>query len=399
MLKKLLNFANPDSVAGQLAATTVAPAVETLAQKYIAGENIPKIIRTLEQLRKDKMAFTVDLLGEAVITETEAESYLNNYLELMEKLSDAAKKWSNIPQIDQADSNQISKVQVSVKLTAFYSQFDPLDAKGSEEKVGERIRILLRRAQELGAAVHFDMEQYAYKDLTFSILKNLLMESEFRSRTDIGMTVQAYLRESQKDLEGIIEWVKLRGYPVSVRLVKGAYWDQETIKSMQNDSPQPVYNDKAATDANFERLTQLMLENHQYIYSAIGSHNVRSQARAMAIAETLNVPSRAFEMQVLYGMGDQLAKALVQKGYRVRMYCPYGDLLPGMSYLIRRLLENTANSSFIRQSSENRPVEELLSPPKITRIAIFLIPGNPYFLIQPIPIFLMLLYGIKGCAL
>lgn len=142
-----------------------------------------------------------------------------------------------------------------------------------------------------------------------------------------------------------------------------------------------------------------MLENHQYIYSAIGSHNVRSQARAMAIAETLNVPSRAFEMQVLYGMGDQLAKALVQKGYRVRMYCPYGDLLPGMSYLIRRLLENTANSSFIRQSSENRPVEELLSPPKITRIAIFLIPGNPYFLIQPIPIFLMLLYGIKGCAL
>ena len=364
MLKKLLNFANPDSVAGQLAATTVAPAVETLAQKYIAGENIPKVIRTLEQLRKDKMAFTVDLLGEAVITETEAESYLNNYLELIENLSNAAKRWSNIPQIDQADGQPIPQVQVSVKLTAFYSQFDPLDAKGSEEKVGERIRILLRRAKELGAAVHFDMEQYAYKDLTFSILKNLLMEEEFRIRTDIGMTVQAYLRESQKDLEGIIEWVKLRGYPVSVRLVKGAYWDQETIKSMQNDWPQPVYNDKAATDANFERLTQLMLENHQYIYSAIGSHNVRSQARAIAIAETLNVPSRAFEMQVLYGMGDQLAKALVQKGYRVRMYCPYGDLLPGMSYLIRRLLENTANSSFVRQSSENRPIEELLSPPK-----------------------------------
>ncbi len=364
VLKKLLNFANPDSLPGQLAATTVAPAVETLAQKYIAGANIPKVIKTLEQLRKDKMAFTVDLLGEAVITETEAQSYLNNYLELMESLSDAAKKWSNIPQIDEADGNLIPKVQVSVKLTAFYSQFDPLDAKGSEEKVGERIRILLRRAKELGAAVHFDMEQYAYKDLTFSILKNLLMEEEFRSRTDIGMTVQAYLRESQKDLEGIIEWVKLRGYPVSVRLVKGAYWDQETIKSMQNDWPQPVYNDKAATDANFERLTQLMLENHQYIYSAIGSHNVRSQARAIAIAETLNVPRRAFEMQVLYGMGDQLAKALVQKGYRVRMYCPYGDLLPGMSYLIRRLLENTANSSFVRQSSENRPVEELLSAPK-----------------------------------
>ncbi|KDR55902.1 MULTISPECIES: L-glutamate gamma-semialdehyde dehydrogenase [Limnospira] len=362
-LKKLLNFANPDSVAGKMAATTVAPAVETLAQKYIAGADIPQIIKTLERLRKDKLGFTVDLLGEAVITETEAESYLNSYLELMEKLSAAAQRWSTVPLIDEADGKAIPRVQVSVKLTAFYSQFDPLDAKGSEAKVSDRIRTLLRRAKEVGAAVHFDMEQYAYKDLTLSILKNLLMEEEFRDRTDIGVTVQAYLRDSPKDLEGIIEWAKLRGYPVTVRLVKGAYWDQETIKAMQNDWLQPVFNDKAATDANYEKLTQLMLENHAYIYSAIGSHNVRSQAKAIAIAETLKVPQRAFEMQVLYGMGDQLAKQLAAKGYRVRMYCPYGELLPGMSYLIRRLLENTANSSFIRQSSEQRPLEELLAPP------------------------------------
>ncbi|MGL5080016.1 MAG: L-glutamate gamma-semialdehyde dehydrogenase [Microcoleaceae cyanobacterium] len=362
-LKKLLNFANPDSMAGKLAATTVAPAVETLAHKYIAGDTIPQVIKTLEKLRKDKLAFTVDLLGEAVITEEEALAYLNSYLELMEKLTAAANKWSPVPQIDEAEGKPISKVQVSVKLTAFYSQFDPLDAKGSELHVSDRIRTLLRRAKELGAAVHFDMEQYAYKDLTFSILKNLLMEEEFRDHTDIGLTVQAYLRDARKDLAGIIEWAKLREHPVTVRLVKGAYWDQETIRAMQNDWPQPVFNDKAATDATFEQLTQLMLENHQWIYSAIGSHNVRSQARAIAIAEQLQIPRRCFEMQVLYGMGDQLAKALTQKGYRVRMYCPYGDLLPGMSYLIRRLLENTANSSFLRQSSEDRPMDQLLAPP------------------------------------
>ncbi|MGF1492601.1 MAG: L-glutamate gamma-semialdehyde dehydrogenase [Microcoleaceae cyanobacterium] len=362
-LKKLLNFANPDSMPGKLAATTVAPAVETLAHKYIAGDTIPEVIKTLEKLRKDKLAFTVDLLGEAVITEAEAQSYLDNYLELMQKLTEAANRWSMIPQIDQADGQPLPRVQVSVKLTAFYSQFDPLDAKGSEQKVSQRIRTLLRRARELGAAVHFDMEQYAYKDLTFDILKKLLMEEEFRQRTDIGMTVQAYLRDSKQDLEGIIVWAKQREYPVTVRLVKGAYWDQETIKAMQNDWPQPVFHDKAATDANFEQLTQMMLENHAAIYSAIGSHNVRSQARAIAIAERLEVPRRCFEMQVLYGMGDQLAKALAQRGYRVRMYCPYGDLLPGMSYLIRRLLENTANSSFLRQSSEDIPIEQLLTPP------------------------------------
>ncbi|MDM9380588.1 L-glutamate gamma-semialdehyde dehydrogenase [Chlorogloeopsis sp. ULAP01] len=364
-LKGMLNFANPDSMPGQVAATTVATAVETLAHKYIAGENIKQALKTIERLRKEKMAFTVDLLGEAVITEAEAQSYLERYVDLMQQLQEASQNWTNVPLIDEANGEALPKVQVSVKLTAFYSQFDPLDAQGSEERVSSRIRILLRRAQELGVAVHFDMEQYAYKDITFSILKKLLMEEEFRTRTDIGMTIQAYLRDSEQDARELINWANQRGYPITIRLVKGAYWDQETIKAAQKHWPQPVYNDKAATDVNFEKITQLLLENHSYVYSAIGSHNVRSQAHAIAIAQTLKVPNRCFEMQVLYGMGDKLAKALVDRGYRVRVYCPYGELLPGMAYLIRRLLENTANSSFLRQNLENRPIEELLAPPTI----------------------------------
>ncbi|BAY48847.1 putative delta-1-pyrroline-5-carboxylate dehydrogenase [Scytonema sp. HK-05] len=364
-LKGMLNFANPDSMPGQVAATTVSTGVETLAHKYISGENIKQALKTIERLRKEKMAFTVDLLGEAVITEAEAQSYLERYLDLMQELVEASKNWTTVPLIDEADGQSLPKVQVSVKLTAFYSQFDPLDATGSEERVSSRIRTLLRRAKELGAAVHFDMEQYAYKDLTFSILKKLLLEEEFRTRTDIGLTIQAYLRDSEEDAKDLIAWAKQRGYPITIRLVKGAYWDQETIKAEQKHWQQPVYNDKAATDANFETITQLLLENHQYVYAAIGSHNVRSQAHAIAIAQTLNVPRRCFEMQVLYGMGDKLAKALVDRGYRVRVYCPYGELLPGMAYLIRRLLENTANSSFLRQNMENRPIEELIAPPVI----------------------------------
>ncbi|MEH2041777.1 L-glutamate gamma-semialdehyde dehydrogenase [Nostoc sp.] len=377
-LKGMLNFANPDSMPGQVAATTVGTAVETLAHKYISGENIKQVIKTVERLRKEKMAFTIDLLGEAVITEAEAQSYLERYLELMQQLVEASKNWSAIPAIDEADGEAIPKVQVSVKLTAFYSQFDPLDAKGSEERVSDRIRILLRRAKELGAAVHFDMEQYAYKDITLSILKKLLLEEEFRQRTDIGITIQAYLRDSEQDTEDLISWLKQRGYPLTIRLVKGAYWDQETIKAAQKHWKQPVYNDKAATDANFETITQLLLENHQYVYSAIGSHNVRSHSRAIAIAESLNVPRRRFELQVLYGMGDKVAKALVDKGYRVRVYCPYGELLPGMAYLIRRLLENTANSSFLRQNLENRPIEELLAPPIVKEEKKSLTPDSDF---------------------
>ncbi|MCU0525020.1 MAG: L-glutamate gamma-semialdehyde dehydrogenase [Elainella sp. Prado103] len=365
-LKGMLNFASPDSMPGQIAATTVSSAVETLAHKYIAGENIQQVIKTIEQLRKQKMAFTVDLLGEAVVTETEAKLYLDRYLDLMQQLTEAAQRWSTVDLIDQAEGESLPKVQVSVKLTAFYSQFDPLDEQGSEARVSDRIRVLLRRAGELGAAVHFDMEQYAYKDLTLAILQRLLLEPEFRQRSDIGITLQAYLRDSYGDLKALIEWAKQRETPVTVRLVKGAYWDQETIKAHQKHWPVPVYADKAATDANFEQMTRLLLENHSVLYAAIGSHNVRSQAHAMAIVRELNIPRRRVELQVLYGMADKLGKALVEQGFRVRVYCPYGELIPGMAYLIRRLLENTANSSFLRQNLEERPIEELLAPPSPT---------------------------------
>ena len=364
-LKSILNFSDPDSFPAQTAAATITKAVETLAYKYIAGENITEVIKTIERLRKAAMSYTIDLLGEAVITEAEAEDYLQRYLELIEQLSQKAQGWKRKEGLDLVDGEELSQVQVSVKLTAFYSQFDPLDPVGSKEKVCDRLRILLRRAGELGAAIHFDMEQYRYKDLTLQILQELLMEEEFRSRTDIGMTLQAYLRDSYQDLEDLIDWAKERGHPLTLRLVKGAYWDQETITSEQNHWSQPVYNQKEATDINYERMTQLLLENHEYLYAAIGSHNVRSQALACAIAETLNIPDRHWEMQVLYGMGDKLAQALVKRGHRVRVYSPYGKLLPGMAYLIRRLLENTANSSFIRQNQENKPIEELIAPPVV----------------------------------
>lgn len=368
--KSILNFTNPDSIPGQVAATTVATAVETLAHKYIAGETIPQATKTIGRLREGKMAFTMDLLGEAVITESEAQVYLNGYLDLLNQLTAAAKNWSTLEQIDPV-AGPLPKVQVSVKLSAFYAQFDPLDAQGSQRQVSDRLRILLRHAQKLGAAVHFDMEQYTYKDLTLGILKNLLMEEEFRHRRDVGITLQAYLRDSEADLKEWIDWAKRRGHPLTVRLVKGAYWDQETIKAVQKGWIPPVYRQKSSTDANFERLTQLLLENHSFLDAAIGSHNVRSLAKAIAIAEDLQVPRRSFELQVLYGMADRLAKALVDQGQRVRVYCPYGKLIPGMSYLIRRLLENTANSSFLRQSVQAQPAE-LLAVPEMENNGVFM---------------------------
>lgn len=364
-LNALLPWAQPHSIVGKVAAVTFKSAVSTLAHRYIVGETLPQTLPRLVQLRQRRLAFTLDRLGEAVITEVEATAYLQGYLHLMTQLAQAAQAWPDIAPIDRAEGVALPKVQVSVKLTAFYSQFDPLDAQGSQETVSQHLRTLLRHAQKLGVAVHFDMEQYVYKELTLTILKDLLLEPEFRDRTDVGLTLQAYLRDSDQDLQALIAWAQERGTPITIRLVKGAYWDQETIKAIQNHWPQPVFNDKAETDANFEAMTLTLLENHEIVAAAIGSHNVRSQAHAIAIANHLQIPKHRYELQVLYGMADPLAAAMADLGHRVRVYCPYGPLLPGMAYLIRRLLENTANTSFLRQRVENPDPEELLAPPQV----------------------------------
>ncbi len=367
LLQKSLNYAKPDSLPAQAAASAMTMGAQQLAKRFICGSTVTEALQAITQLRKKKLAFSVDLLGEATTSEVEAERYMQRYLDLMAVLCEAAQHWTKISQLDEADGIALPRVSISVKLSALFSQFDPLNPEGTQQQVQMRLRRLLAKAQETGSFVHIDMEQYAYKDLTYQIIQDLLLQPEFSARSDVGMTVQAYLQDSYQDTEQIIAWAKQRGKAVTVRLVKGAYWDQEVIRSSQEHWPIPVYTDKAQTDLNFERITDLLLKNHAYVNTAIASHNVRSLAQALVLAETYQVPDHAFEIQMLYGMADKYAQAVSGLERRVRVYSPYGDLLPGMAYLIRRLLENTANTSFLRQSvSSSVDIKTLLQAPVAT---------------------------------
>jgi RHH-type proline utilization regulon transcriptional repressor/proline dehydrogenase/delta 1-pyrroline-5-carboxylate dehydrogenase len=253
---------------------------------------------------------------------------------------------------------------VSVKLSALYSQFDPIDPAGTSRVVRERLRPILHAARRRRAFVNFDMEQYSSKDLTIQIFQEALSEPDFRDWPDVGIAIQAYLRDTDQDLPKLCEWAKRRGTPVWVRLVKGAYWDYETIMARQLGWPIPVWQRKWESDAAYERLTRFMLENRRWIRPAFASHNIRSISHAMALAQTMKVPRGAIEIQMLYGMAEPLKDALAATDHRVRVYVPYGELLPGMAYLVRRLLENTANESFLRAGfSEGVPPEVLLRDP------------------------------------
>jgi RHH-type proline utilization regulon transcriptional repressor/proline dehydrogenase/delta 1-pyrroline-5-carboxylate dehydrogenase len=204
------------------------------------------------------------------------------------------------------------------------------------------------------------MEQYSFKDLTLRIFREVLDESEFRTWPDVGIAIQAYLKDCLADLEHLRDWSATRGTSVWIRLVKGAYWDYETVVAAQQGWPTPVFDEKPATDANYEACTQFLIANHELLHPAFGSHNVRSLAYALACARDAGLKPGAYEIQMLYGMADPIKDALVGMGERVRVYTPYGQLLPGMAYLVRRLLENTANESFLRASFIDQLSEEHL---------------------------------------
>ncbi len=335
--------------------------VSGMARQFIAGKNSDDVMKTLRKRRKQRIGFTVDLLGEAVVSEKEAEEYAARCQELLEGLAAQTRGWTDPLG---TNSELFPVVNVSVKISALYSQMNPADPADAIAHLAPKLRPILRRARELGAFVNFDMESYAHKNTTLELFKTLFTESEFRDWPHAGIVVQAYLRDSGRDLRDLIAWGRERGTRFTVRLVKGAYWDYEKIKGRQNGWPIPVFLQKPQSDANFETLTRILLENEATVTSAFGSHNVRSIAHAQAMADQLGIDRSRFEFQLLYGMAGPIKRALVEMGYRVREYCPVGELLPGMSYLVRRLLENTSNEGFLRAKfSDNVSAADLLRDP------------------------------------
>jgi RHH-type transcriptional regulator, proline utilization regulon repressor / proline dehydrogenase / delta 1-pyrroline-5-carboxylate dehydrogenase len=318
------------------------------AKRFIAGENISQVVAAAKRERVLRRGFTLDILGEAVISDLEAEQHFHAYLDLLESIAPEVAKWPAVSLVDTDDRGPIPRLNLSIKLSALDSQFDAIDPDGTAKRVGGRLRELFRAAQRLGAFINVDMESYDKKALTLEIFKAILSEVEFRDWTDVGVVLQCYLRDTECDAVGLRDWARERGTPVWVRLVKGAYWDYETIHARANGWPVPVFQQKWQSDANFERCTRFVLQNASHLRPALGSHNIRSLAHGIAAAQILGLPPAALEVQMLYGMADAEKHALVERGQRLRIYMPYGDLIPGMAYLVRRLLENTSNDSFLR---------------------------------------------------
>ncbi|MAV92145.1 MAG: 1-pyrroline-5-carboxylate dehydrogenase [Bdellovibrionaceae bacterium] len=352
------------SLAPGIMAGAIRKNVVQMAKMFITGATPEEALPNLKKARKKSLAFTADLLGEAALSEKESLEYLERYLALINDLSKASEKWDANPLIDEDERGALPKVNISVKVTALYSQIEEAAWETSKFPIKERLRQIFSAAIEKNVFVNLDMEQYAYKDFVVEVFKELLMEEAYKAYPHFGIVMQAYLKESLADVQGLCEFAKQRGTEFTIRLVKGAYWDYETIHAEQMGWPVPVFQDKNATDENFESCAKLLIDNYPSIRLAVGSHNVRSLATALSYARQKGLDKKAVETQMLYGMADPIKSAMVKKGIRVREYATIGELIPGMAYLVRRLLENTSNESFLRSKfAENTSIEKLLQNP------------------------------------
>ena len=348
-----------------LASAVVRRQMKGFARRFIAGRDAEDAIPALRALRREGTGFTLDVLGEATVSEAEAHAYQQSYLTLLDGLAAEAADWPAVAVVDESAWGALPRVNLSLKITSLYSQIDPLDFEGSVAAVKDRLRPIFRKAIATGAALTLDLEQFRYRDLTFQVFTSLLDEEEFHGYHDAGVVLQAYLRDADRDLERVLGWARERGRVFSLRLVKGAYWDYETVIAAQEGWPVPVFTHKPDTDAMYEKLTRTMLSEPDHLRPAFASHNVRSLAVAIETVRELGLAQNAFEIQMLHGMGDPIKAAVRGMGLRLREYAPVGELIPGMAYLVRRLLENTANDSFLRQTFvEGAAVDELVRPPQ-----------------------------------
>ncbi len=342
-----------------------AGGVRHMAHRFIVGETLPAALKVLRGLWERGAASSVDLLGEATVTEAEADAYAGRCGETIEGLARGAAAWPARERLEADGAGPLPRANVSVKVSALTPMLRADAPELGIADAARRLRPLLRRAAALGAHVHIDMESLDSREAVLALVLELLGEPEFAAGPSAGIVLQAYLRDSPELLGTILAWTRrgLRSTPLTVRLVKGAYWDHELVQARQHGWEAPVFEDKRECDRNFEALTRALLDARPAVRVAIASHNLRSVAHAVAYNRSIGADDRDLELQVLRGLGDELQEALADCGLRVRTYCPIGALVAGMAYLVRRLLENTSNESFLQAQASGRPLAELLAAP------------------------------------
>ena len=310
--------------------------VRTMAKRFIAGETIEKAKDGLKDLYKSKRDATLDQLGELVVSEKEADNYRDEVIKLIKGFSLHVKK-------GEKNKAGINRAHVSIKVSALCSDFKPYAFDYSYKLVAPRLKEILTLAKEHDVFINIDAEHYHYRDIVFKIYSKVLKETEeLKGFEATGIVVQAYLRDGLKHLKDVIELAKERKINMPIRLVKGAYWDAETIEAEAHGHNAPQFLNKEETDVYFRQLIFEILKSGESIQLCIASHNFADHSFAEAVRKEIFPDSPVIEHQCLHMTYEALSVALAKMGWPTRNYVPVGSLLVGMAYLVRRIMENSS---------------------------------------------------------
>ncbi|HDR0618493.1 bifunctional proline dehydrogenase/L-glutamate gamma-semialdehyde dehydrogenase PutA [Pasteurella multocida] len=330
----------------------VEVAMRLLGKQFVTGETIEQAIKNGEKRFQQGFRYSYDMLGEAALTEEDAARYYQDYVD-------------SIHAVGQRSSGLgvYAASGVSIKLSAIHPRYSLSQHQRVIDELYPKVKQLFLLAKQYDIGLNIDAEEADRLDISLDLVDRLLAEPDLAHFNGIGLVVQAYQKRCTFVIDYLIEQARKHQHKIMVRLVKGAYWDSE-IKRAQTDGAEgyPVFTRKVHTDVSYIACAKKLLAAQDVIYPQFATHNAQSLATVYHLAQ-----GKQFEFQCLHGMGETLYDQVVGKhnlNVQCRIYAPVGSYKTLLAYLVRRLLENGANSSFVNHIVDDAiPVEALILDP------------------------------------
>lgn len=346
-------------IPANILASLVRFSVRLMAKRFIAGETIEQAQESFKDLFQTGRDVTLDQLGELVVSEKEADHYCAEVLKLVRGFK---------MHVSKGEKNQagVHRAHVSIKVSALCSDFKPQAFNETFNLVAPRLKSILLAAKEEDVFINIDAEHYHYRDVVFKIYKKVLLETpELKDYAATGIVIQAYLRDGSVHLREVLALAKTRGMMMPVRLVKGAYWDAETVEADAHSFNAPEFLNKEETDLHFRQLIVEIMKAHPHLHLCLASHNYADHAFAEVVREKMFPQIKAIEHQCLHMTYEALSVGLAKMGWATRNYVPIGSLLVGMAYLVRRIMENSSQVGVLTMMRSHKKKSRMPSPSEV----------------------------------
>ena len=347
--------------------TAVSQSMKVLGHQFVLGRNIQEAMDRARGMEKKGYSYSYDMLGEAARTAEDAQRYFMAYSKAISSISE---------RIQNHDIR--SNPGISVKLSALHPRYEYTQKKRVLDEMVPRLSSLVFQAKNAGMGFNIDAEEADRLDLSLDIIEAVLSNPDLKGWDGFGVVVQAYGPRAAYVIDWLYALSRKLNRKIMVRLVKGAYWDTEIkLAQVMGYEGYPVFTRKAATDVSYLACAKKLLSMTDYIYPQFATHNAHSVAAILEMAGG----NDDFEFQRLHGMGEGLHDLVMkQNKNRCRIYAPVGVHEDLLAYLVRRLLENGANSSFV-----NQVLDEKVPPEKVVRDPVTAILENPSIANDKIP--------------